>query len=39
MNVAIAGLIETGDSALRVDVEGDGEIGSRRVDRRKLTLA
>ena len=39
MNVAVARPIETGDHALRVDMEGDGKIGSRRVDCSKLTLA
>jgi hypothetical protein len=38
MDVAIACTIETGDHALRVDTQGDGEIGSRRVDRSKPTL-
>src|SRR5215813_7722433 len=39
MNLAIAGTICAGDHALRVDMEGDGEIGSRRVDGSKRTVA
>ena len=39
MNVAVAGTIGTRNRALRVDVEGNGEIGSGCVDGSELTLA
>lgn len=38
MNVPVAGPIGTRDRALRIDVEGDSEIGPRCVDGSKLTL-
>lgn len=39
MNRPAAGPVGTGDRALGVDMEGDGEIGSRAVNGSKLALA
>ncbi len=39
MNVPAAGTIKPGDRALRVDMEGDGEIGARWVNGSEATRA